>query len=243
MTSQMRRLTMTCVLLGAATAALADDLEAAEKRIVEAWGKHKSMSAKIATTNHMEMGDMVMDGKGEGTLEMQREGDKQFIRMELKNAMTRKAGGQETKTDQAMTLIADGEFAYTSSDAMGKPVVVKSKIDPMMTSEPKALLAELRKQNDLKLLPEDKVDGQKVFVIEATPKEKKASPGAPAKMVLSFDQEHGVMVKSTALSEDGKPVNTMTYSDLKYDVKIDADRFKFKAPEGVQVIDSTGEKP
>ena len=103
------------------------------------------------------MGAAPARGRQQVLLEMQREGDKQFIRMELKNAMTRKAGGQETKTDQAMTLIADGEFAYTSSDAMGKPVVVKSKIDPMMTSEPKALLAELRKQNDLKLLPEGRV--------------------------------------------------------------------------------------
>jgi len=243
MTRQMRRLALTCVMLGVAAAALADDLESVEKRIVEAWGKHKSMTAKIVTSNHMEMGDMVIDGKGDGTLETQREGDKQLIHMELKNAMTRKAGGQETKMDQAMTLIADGEFAYTSSDAMGKPTVVKTKIDAMMTGEPKALLAEFRKQNELKLLPEDSVDGRKVFVIEATPKEKRAAPGAPVKMILNFDQEHGVMVKSAALTEDGKPVNTMTYSDVKFDVKVDPDRFKFKAPEGVEIIDRTSDKP
>jgi len=243
MTRQMRRLTLTCVLLGAATAALADDLEAVEKRIVEAWGKHKSMTAKITTVNHVQAGDMTIDAKGEGTLETSRQGDKQFIRMELKNTMVRKTGEQETKMDQPTTLIADGEFAYTTNEAMGKPMVVKTKIDSMMTGEPKALLEQFRKQYELKLMPEETLDGRKVFVIAGTPKEKATMPGMPVKMVLNFDQEHGVLLKVAGLAEDGKPVSTMAYSDVKFDVKLDPDRFKFKVPEGVEVMDRTSDKP
>jgi outer membrane lipoprotein-sorting protein len=36
---------------------------------------------------------------------------------------------------------------------------------------------------------------------------------------------------------DGKPMNTMTYSDIKINDKISPDRFVFKAPPGVEVQD------
>jgi outer membrane lipoprotein-sorting protein len=36
---------------------------------------------------------------------------------------------------------------------------------------------------------------------------------------------------------DGKPMTTMTYTDIKINPDIPADRFVFKAPEGVQVQD------
>lgn len=221
----------------------ADDLEAVEKRIVEAWGKHKSMTAKITTANHMQAGDTTIDAKGEGTIETAREGDKQFIRMELKNTMVRKTGEQESKMDQPTTVIADGEFAYTTSEAMGRPMVVKTKIDSTMTGEPKAILDQFRKLYELKLMPEETLDGRKVFVIAGTPKEKAPVPGAPVKMVLNFDQEHGVLLKAAGLAEDGKPMSTMAYSDVKFDVKLDPDRFKFKAPEGVEIIDRASTKP
>jgi outer membrane lipoprotein-sorting protein len=60
---------------------------------------------------------------------------------------------------------------------------------------------------------------------------------------MYYSQEHGVPVKSVMYGPDGKPITTMTFSDYKFDVKIDPQRFVFKAPEGVQVIDQTAQQP
>ena len=240
MTKRVVFVTLAAVALGLTATAVADDLTSVEKRITEAWNKHKSMSAKLTQATHVEMGTTVMDMKGEGTLEMTRTGDKILARVELKSTVMSKSGDQENKSEQPMTTIIDGEFAYTVSEAMGQKMAFKNKIDPMMVGEPKATLEQFRKTNELNLLPDETLDGKKVFVIEAGSKDKTAGAGVPSKVVCYFDQESGIMVKMTMLGADDKPMTTVTYTDIKLDPKIDPDRFKFTAPEGVKVIDQTG---
>jgi outer membrane lipoprotein-sorting protein len=240
MNSLIRPIAAAALVFGLCTAVFAEDLESVEKQIAAAWAKHKSMTAKMTSESHFEMGDMKVESKAEGTLETAREGDKQFLRMEMKTTMTRKSGDQESRMEQNTSIVADGEFAYTTTDNAGQTIVMKTKIDPLMTGEPKGLLDQLRKEYELKLLPDDTVGGRKTWVIQATPQKEDVPPGMPSRFVLHFDQEHGVLIKHGSVTADGKPVSTTTYSDLKFDVKVDPERFKFKKPEGAQIIDRTG---
>ena len=234
---------MAGVVLGFATAvASADDLEAVQKKIHAAWEKQKSMTGKMAMITHMELGGMAMDGKGDGTVEFLRDGAKVKTRTDMKSTMTRKMGDQETKMEQSMLYVSDGEFGYTLTEMMGQKSAVKSKVDPRMTGEPKGMFEELAKDYILKLLPEETVDGLKTYVIEATPKEKDAA-GPGTRMLLGFHQDSGFVVKMQMFGADEKPMTTMTYSDLKFDTKIDPEHFKFKAPDGVTVMDQTVEQP
>jgi len=224
-----------------------DDLPAVEKKIHEAWEKHKSLTAKVALATHMESGEFVMDGKGSGSLEVVKKGGKVFSRMELKQDVTQKMGEQESKVAQQLTVVIDGDFAYTVSEmlpqkdgeATGQKNAFKTKIEPDMTGEPKALFEQLHKENELKLLPDETTEGRKAYAIEATPKEKSGSP--IAKQLLYFDQESGFLVKLVGQDAAGKPTTTMTYTDIKLNVDVNPDRFK--KPEGVDFIDQTGEKP
>lgn len=218
----------------------ADDLATVEKQIAQAWDKHKSMSAKIALTTNMEAGGTLLEGKGEGTIEFVHKGNKLYLRQELKNTMPQPVGGG-TKMEQNMLMVIDGEYAWTLSDAMGQKMAMKTTIDPRMTGEPKGLFAELRKDHELKLLPDETLDGKKMYVIEATSKEKTA--GAASKALYYFDRDSGFLVKMAVQSLDGKPTMTTSYSDIKYDVDINPDRFVFKVPEGVEVHDMTKLEP
>lgn len=230
-----RNVWLAGVVLASGALAMADDLDTVEKKLVEAFRKHRSATAKIAMTSHSEMPGMVIDVAGEGTLEMTRRGDQTLLRLEMKTTMTHKMGDDANKMEQETLTVVDGEAAYVLTEMMGQKMAMKSKVDPQMTGDPQALFAHLRKDHTLKLLPEETLAGRKTYVIEVVPKAK--SEGAPGKQVYYFDQDSAFMAKMVAYGADDKPMTTMTYSDLKLDVSIDPDRFKFKAPPGVQIME------
>jgi len=239
---RMRLVLMAGLVLGLVLpAAVADELATVEKKLTAAWKKHKSMTAEFTMVTKMEQPGFVMESKTEGTQEVMKKGDQLLFRLELATSTVQKVGDQETKSEQKVTMVSDGTYAYTLSEMMGQKTVVKTKVDPQSVGDPQAMFKFLRKDHTLKLLPEETIDGKKVFVIEATPKQ--AQPMAPSKSVYYFLQDDGALVKLVASDQAGKPMTTMTYTDVKSDVKIDPQRFVFKAPEGVQVIDQTGAQP
>jgi len=222
-------------------AATAEDLESVQKRIISAFDKHKSMTAKVQVATQHDAGEVKVEAKGEGTVEWSRSGDKFCVRQELALTMLQKFGEQENRVETKSLTIVDGEAAYNLSEIMGQQMAVKTNVDPRQTGDPKAMFAQLAKDNELKLLPDEEVNGRKTFVISATPKEK--SPGAPARQVYCFDQDCGLVIKTVAFNDKDQPMMSMTYSDIKLDVSIDPERFKFKAPAGVDVIDQTKTQP
>jgi len=242
MTKRVGLVLMTGMVFGfCSLAAAGDDLKTVEKKIIGQWEKHKSMTAKFTMVSHMEMSGMVMDSKAEGPFEVMKKGGQCLARQEMKIITTQKFGDQESKTEQEVLLVVDGEFAYTLTDMAGQKMATKAKIDPQMTGDPKATFEWLRKDHELKLLPEETIDGNKVYVIEAKPKEKPSA--GYGKSVYYYQQENGVLVKMVGHGVDGKPQMTMTFTDIKLDVDIKPERFVFKAPPGVQVIDQTGATP
>ena len=64
-----------------------------------------------------------------------------------------------------------------------------------------------------------------------------------SKMVISIEQERGVPLKWEMFSKGDKPMITVDIGDYKLNEQIDPARFKFTAPEGVQVMDMTKMKP
>jgi outer membrane lipoprotein-sorting protein len=176
-----------------------------------------------------------MSMKSEGTIEYLIQDGKELFRMDM--TMKQSMGGQEM--DGSMSTIADGQFVYAVTEMMGQKMAMKQKPDSFQGAVGgKQMFEDMKKSNELKLLPDEKVDGQATFVIEATPKSAGPRPYANSKMF--FAKDSGIMVKMVGVDTGGNEVMTMKVSDVKRDPKIDADRFVFKAPEGVQVMDMTG---
>jgi outer membrane lipoprotein-sorting protein len=222
-------------------AVVADELEKVEKKLAEGWKKHKSMTAKFTMVTKMEQPGFAMESTSKGTQETMRKGEQLLFHTEMTTTTVQKVGDQESKSESKMTVVCDGTHTYTLSEMMGQKTAVKSKVNPQSVGDPEATFEFLRKDYTLKLLPEETVEGRKTFVIEATPKQ--TQPMGPGKSVYFFLQDEGALVKMVASDQAGKPMTTMTYSDIKFDVKIDPQRFVFKAPEGVQVMDQTAVQP
>jgi outer membrane lipoprotein-sorting protein len=143
-----------------------------------------------------------------------------------------KMGEQEQKQETETLTVADGEYSYSLVEQFGQQMATKQKIDETQSFFPDDKFFErLGEEFTLKQLKEEKVNGKPTYVIEATPKEESGS----GKQVYYFDQKSGMVVKVQIYSPDGKPLTTMTLSNVELNVDIPAERFEFEAPEGVTV--------
>ncbi len=227
---------LACVL----SARAAETLESLQKKIGEQTSKYKTLQYNVQMVSE----GMGMPGKStsEGQFQAMRKGDKSLSRMETKSRMTFKVGDQEQTQEYSSTMINDGEFVYTVSDAAGQKMAMKMKPDSKMAgSDPlnsEAAFKAMTKDFNVKVLPDATVDGKDAWVLEATPKDK--SGGNPmSRMVTSYDKKTGLPLKSVGYDKDGKVLNTMTISNVKTNADIPAERFVFKAPPGVEVMDMT----
>lgn len=221
-------------------AARADDLATVEKEIIKKWQKHRSMKAKVTQTEAAEAQGSKAAKHGQGTYEFLRQGGDILFREKMKSSWEVEAGGQKMRFEINLLTIYDGKYEYALSERVGLKTALKTKPDPMSGADLKALFEALRAENNLKLLDEMAVDGQQAYVIEARPKSER--PGRPyATIVYYFSKDHGVLLKREARAKDDKTLETKSYTELEFDVKIDPKRFEFKAPEGVVVQDLTRE--
>jgi outer membrane lipoprotein-sorting protein len=231
----MRRFVTGAFVLGimfVAVPASAETVEEVGKKIADASSKLKSFSAKTTMVTEMKQEGFSMSSKAEGTSEMLRKGEDFLSRSEIKTIMETNAGGNVSKQESTVLTISDGAYTYSVSDTGGMKTAQKVKMQKLDQKDPFKVWKD---SADLKLLPDATVDGRAVWVIEAAPKGPAAA--AQGKTVLSFDKETGQMIKMIANSPDGKPMTTLTLSDLKVNADIPADRFVFKAPAGVEVQD------
>ena len=231
---------MALSLSGVARAA--DSIEDVEKKLVEAHSKMKSYTSKTKTVQNFDMGQgNKMSSDYGGNIEWKRDGEKQMFRTEMKGTTTQSMGGTDNKMEVSVLMISDGSFLYTLSEQMGQKMATKQKPDTAMTGDPKKLFEKIHSDNTIKMLPDEKVDGVSTVVFEVIPKDTSASP--VAKSIMYFAKDTGINIKVVGKDKDGKDVFTNTSTDIKLNTEIASDRFVFKAPEGVQVMDMTGAAP
>lgn len=220
----------------------ADELDAAEKQIISKFREHRSVIATVTKKMEAKQDKSEIKWTGEGKYEFVQKGEKSPYRLEMSETM--EITGNVKLTNKVTSLeIGDGETVSTLKDqSLAGKRVTKAAQDAMKGWNVPALLGVLRKEYNLKLLPEAKVGETSVFAIEAFPKVPRAGHGLK-KTVYSFARDTGVLLKIAQLDDSGVETESLTFSDIKLNEKIDPDRFKFVAPEGVPVNDSTGGVP
>jgi outer membrane lipoprotein-sorting protein len=216
-----------------------ETIDSVEKKLAEAAGKIKAISYKMTAVTDMTFEGGSSKSESVTLYEIQKAGEKFKCRSDTKTSSVTKAAGQETKMDSTTLIVCDGEFTYTLSEMMGQKMAEKNKLDPAQDGlNLKSTFAMLRKDYNLKVLPDEKADGRDCFVIEAAPKD---ASSAGTKLVYHFAKDAGFLMKYVAYGKDGKPTTTMTTADVKLDPTFPPDRFAFKAPAGVEVKDMTKE--
>lgn len=213
-------------LTGSAVAG--ETFEEVSKKIAAAAEKVKSFSSKSKTVIEMKQEGFSMSSTTEGTYEMVRKGDAYLLRTETRTRSETSIMGKTTKTESTMLMIMDGEYSYTLTETDTVKVAQKRRI-----KDPQSHVDALKSWGDtadMKVLADASVDGHAVWVIEMTPK-----GGDQGRTVLSYHKESGQMIKMVSYTSDGKPMSTMTSTDIKVNERISPERFVFKAPPGVTV--------
>lgn len=227
-----------------AAASGAETLESVEKKITEQLGKYKTLRLKSKLTSNVQTEAVKMKTMADSVAEYaRRPGGKWVSRTESATKISRKIGDNAEEKDEAKVLsIYDGESFYVLTEMPKQKSAMKMQPDPKSNVNPldgKGLFNLLHEYYDVKLLPDESVDGQAVYVIEATPKKRDNADGNQGKVLSYYDKKTGVAIKSVMYDKAGKVTGTSMTTDVKPDVDIPADRFVFKAPPGVEVMDMT----
>jgi outer membrane lipoprotein-sorting protein len=228
-----RRISLTILVLGmAATACAQATLESVEKSLIDKMNKLSSWAGKATAVTDTPQ----MKSNSEMTIEAMKKGDQWLYRTDGKTQMKMKIGEKEETQNTPTSVVYDGEYIYTLTENAGQKMAMKMK--PTTSGGfivDKQVFETLAKDHNLKLLPDETVAGKKCWVIEATPK--KAPPGGAMVSLTYYDQESGFPIQTIVKGPDGKVMTTSKLTDVKLNPKLSADRFVFKAPEGVQVVD------
>ena len=238
----MKKMRISVLALVAASfgvaAVWADDIESAQKAIIAAMKKTKSLSAKTTSKMNMDNPGFKFSQESQGTMEYRRKGEQFQMRMDSTSSTTTDTGGNVTKSKSTVLMIDDGEFLYTYSVADGRKSATKSKSTGAWDQDP---FETWKKEWDLKLLADESVDGAACYVIEATPKPGSgtAAAGTSGKMTFHYRKDCGLSVKMVTHDKDGKVTMTAISTDVKVNPSLSDDRFVWKAPAGVELMDMT----
>jgi outer membrane lipoprotein-sorting protein len=240
----MRRI-LFVLFSGAALASVglagqAADVEAVQKSIQEAWSRHKSMTAHLQMVSHRIQGDAALDGKGEGQVEVLRKGEQYVQRKQAQTEMRRTAPAAEDSTviPVNMTIILDGQNEYLIREGGGQKFYIKMTTKLASSVVPQDVIALLAQLAELKTLPEQTIDGQKVWVIDGMRHEPDKYTGT-ARTVLYFLQDSGALRRQEHYDAANVKCETYDYTDFQFDLDLDPQRFVFDPPPGANVIDRT----
>jgi outer membrane lipoprotein-sorting protein len=229
--------TVAIAVAGLGAAAWADTLESVEKAIVEKVAGHKSYQGKTVMSQNSQTPDMKYESQGEMTFEFMKKGEKWLLRSEGSTKTKMVVQGNEQKSDSKILMICDGEFMYTLNEGDGQKSAMKTRMpEQLALITDQAYFDSLAKDYTLKLVADETVDGKSCWVIEATPKTA-APEGSLATLLNYFDKETGIGIKTVGKDSGGKTILTSLTTDIKLNPTLSPDRFVFKAPEGVQVVD------
>ena len=108
-----RTLASTALIVLVAVPCLAATIEEVEKDLVAAIKKTKSMKGNMKSDIHVTFQGYEMSSVSEATIEALRDGETFKMRTEGTAKSSQKMGGNETKNEQKMMTISDGEYSYS----------------------------------------------------------------------------------------------------------------------------------
>lgn len=230
-------------VLGLTAAALAGEiLESVEKKIVQQADKCKSAKIAMHITADASSGDTIMTTVSDVRSEFVRKSDARTPwRMESKIKRVTKVAKQRDQVEEGTSLIVcDGQCVYTLTQVEDQKTATKARANRQdaNTFDARSDFEEMKKLFSLKLLSDAAVDGRDCYVIEAV-RNKPGAGEAFARVVTYYDKKSGLPAKSICYDSSGKTVQTTVVTDLKTNVDIPDERFVFKAPAGVPVLDMT----
>src|SRR5690606_29108664 len=137
--------------------------------------------------------------KQTGPMEFKRFEDSGRFRMDLTGTMGASIPGLGEGMKQRMLTVYDGEYSYSEMEMLGQKQVGRKKPDASDVSKAdggKSVLNAMKKMGEVKLLHEETIDGEAMFVVEVIYNEK-----AIEKSRGQADRQRLYLSKVTGLQE------------------------------------------
>lgn len=228
------------IVVFAQVAAGQDEVTETAKRVVKTWYQHRTLTCRFVTEGRAGMGQNAPRVRNTGRHEAMRKDGKLLARIETRREVLGDDGKPTAAPVETTVAILDGEHTYEVRERDDKTEVVKRDYDAALAGDPGALLRVLRTSYDLTVLPEEAFADRKAWVIEARPQAPPPPmPGYPQYLRVWFDQRSGMAVKMVYYDSEDTILRRTVMEDVRVDVDVKPSRFKFEAPEGVEVIDRT----
>lgn len=215
-------------------------LDEVEREIISKTKAVKTCRADVERKSEVVIGGQRRVTLGTGRYDYERRGDKVLYRIEEDVTIvltTGMEGETATHARQTAVVVCDGDYLYTSREHSQRPSRASKN-----RAETEVLGFDLlRETHDLRLLPDETINGHDVYVIEAVLKSEIESP--PMRSVNYYLKDRGMLLGYVVYGADGVEFDRRMYSNFQFDVEIPAERFVFHAPEGVEIQDLSQEPP
>jgi outer membrane lipoprotein-sorting protein len=218
-------LAVCSVLLAAVPAVAAENLDAAASSIRAAFDKHNTLKAQIGIAASLPIGTQRIAINGEGLLFYAKRDGAAKYRQQLTLQMP-----DPLRMEVGLQAVYDGSRLQVSQQILGQTQTNDRNNALAQGAFPPGgglLMDLLEKEFDLKRLPDARIEGESVFVLEGMPKPN----GAPApyvRMLASVDQATGVLRELQLFESDG--VVTVTITQGKIELNPDLSKETFTLP-------------
>lgn len=222
---------------------LAVEVEEAAEKLVEAQGKLKSFSAALKSKH---MVSKSMNYVSEGHLDWKRDGDKILFNQEVHRTGTHDFEGEKMIVKEHRSTVCDGKNVYMINHENGNVIRQNYNPESFETLDVGVILDSLwARHSELKVLDDEKVGGRDCFKLEGTDdwNDDEGSEDDPminiTRHVYWFDKETGMLIKMAGYDKKGTEAQVREYSNVKINPDIKEDRFAYKAPANVNLVDHT----
>jgi outer membrane lipoprotein-sorting protein len=216
-------------------------VEQAINELKAAFDAMKSYTCNMHAKQFIEMGNgNFTESDHVGPVWWQRQNEKICLRQEQEGFRLGQLNGDIQKRVEKSAIIVDGEFYYRLSESDGKFYASKNSIIPATSGDPDVTIRTMMNSAEIKLMADEKHEGADCYVFETAPR--REAPLQPMLTRHYYRKDCGVLVLRYGLTANGQEMFRVEATDMKLNVDIDPDKFKFELPPGVQLTDNTKPK-
>jgi outer membrane lipoprotein-sorting protein len=220
-----------------------ESVEQVEGKIIDFLGKANTYTADLQVTGQTKQQGMTLGVNGGATLEYMKKDGKPLFRVEGAVSVS----GAPMPMDVTLLGVSDGANLHMQTGMMGQQMVMKFPVPPSADITPdmaKKAFEDLHKEFDVKLLAKETLDGVEAYTFELTPKPgsdiaasaQKAGEGF-GKVMAQFTKDFTKQMRVALLDKSGAPQFTLSVKNINLSPTLSPDRFAFKPPDGVKVMD------
>jgi outer membrane lipoprotein-sorting protein len=220
-----------------------ESVEDVEAKIIDFVGRANTYTADLQVSGQAKQQGMTLGITGGAIIEYMKKDGKPLFRIDGAVSAT----GAPVPIDATLLGVGDGTNLYLQTSAMGQQMVMKFPTPPSAEFTPdkaKTAFESLHSQFDVALLRKETLDGLDAYVFEMTPK-----PGSDvtaslqkagedfAKLKVYLTKDFTTQMRVAMLDKSNAPKFTLSVKNINLSPSLSADRFVYKAPEGVKVMD------